>query len=442
MAQVFLLLSALVIAASAQYYQPQPAPVQPQPFYQYGYPQESGRGDHGRALTLGFQGPAFQPYPYAPPNFVPQQRPSSLTDSIFKRDGPDDQHRYLTPPSLKFKIGIVADKVKGENKDAESGNFKSYLREGYLLIQKNKTNPQTPNITLEFDEEKGSHELESGINYGDKGFQLATLNVFNGKLYSCDHTTGVVYELKKVKVVEKEDENIDASTDRPKDGDKKEEDKEPKYNYVAQPWLILSNEGSNKPFKCEWALVKGNQLWIGSSGDLVPKDEGKEDSELSKERQVVKQVDVDGQITDLDFSKTYEEIAEKFDVKLGEGVVAHESAEWSDLLNQWLFIPRRVTKEKKNDETWDKLTNNVGILSNDKFTNLRTQTFGNVTEGAGYVGLRFIPETQDRFILALKAGKDEEGNDVSTLQVLDIQGNEILPETKVADGTYSGVEFL
>jgi hypothetical protein len=72
------------------------------------------------------------------------------------------------------------------------------------------------------------------------------LNVFNGKLYSCDHTTGVVYELKKVKVVEKEDENIDASTDRPKDGDKKEEDKEPKYNYVAQPWLILSNEGSNK----------------------------------------------------------------------------------------------------------------------------------------------------------------------------------------------------
>ncbi len=62
--------------------------------------------------------------------------------------------------------------------------------------------------------------------------------------------------------------------------------------------------------------MKGNQLWIGSSGDLVPKDEGKEDSELSKERQVVKQVDVDGQITDLDFSKTYEEIAEKFDVKL------------------------------------------------------------------------------------------------------------------------------
>jgi len=485
---IVLILSLLAIAnAQAQYYQGQPPqqspysypggyapPAQPQPYYQPyqpypAPPQQPSRADYGRSITVGQgqqqpQAPSW-PYPYFPqqpgPNFPPQS-PEPLIESIFKHEDPD-MHRYLTPPSLKFKIGIVAEKIKDSNKDEDTGTFKSYIREGHLYIQKNKTNPETPNITLEWeDEEKGTFTLESGINFGGKGFELATLNVFNGKLYACDDETGVVYELKKIededdenksgesKDTEKEKEKPKTSSGRRDQKQRNEQlddepkkDEEEKYHYVAQPWIILSKENSNEGFKCKWGVVRNNQLWIGSTGSLVPKNKTDEEStETSKERQIVKQIDPTGEVTDVDFSKHYEKLAEAYEVNLRQGHVVHEAAAWSDLLNKWIWAPKRVTKDKRDNETWNKISTNEVELSDDKFEDVTTTKFGNLTETVGFKGLRFIPGTQDRFVLALKAGTDEEGNYISTLAVYDLKGTEIMPETKVADGTYSAVEFL
>ena len=63
-----------------------------------------------------------------------------------------------------------------------------------------------------FRSQEHNHELETGINHSGEGFELSTLNFFNGKLYACDDETGIVYELK--------------------------EDEESK-NFTAQPWLLL-----------------------------------------------------------------------------------------------------------------------------------------------------------------------------------------------------------
>lgn len=38
----------------------------------------------------------------------------------------------------------------------------------------------------------------SGFSYKGRGMELSTLNYFNGKLYSCDDKTGIVYELRKI----------------------------------------------------------------------------------------------------------------------------------------------------------------------------------------------------------------------------------------------------
>jgi len=59
-----------------------------------------------------------------------------------------DNQRSLTPPSIKFKIGIVADKLKpATNKDEDTGKYKSNLREGSLYLTNNKTDPTHPKVT-------------------------------------------------------------------------------------------------------------------------------------------------------------------------------------------------------------------------------------------------------------------------------------------------------
>jgi soluble calcium-activated nucleotidase 1 len=66
-----------------------------------------------------------------------------------------------------------------------------------------------------------------------------------------------------------------------------------------------------------------------------------------------------------------------------------------------------------------------------------------LTETSGFTSIKFIPGTEDQLILALKAGLDKETNElVSTLEVYDLKGNEVMAETRVATGIYAGVEFL
>jgi len=423
-----------------QYYQPPPS-------YGYAPPQSPQRDQYGRALVQPQQPLSF----FQPP---PQYAPSQLQSNKPKDS---EAQRYLTPPSLKFKIGIVANKVKDTNRNEDTGSFSSFLREGHLYLQTNKSNPESPNITIEFDEEKGVYPLESGLNYGGKGFQLSTLNVFNGKLYSCDHKTGIVYELKKV--------DDEAEQEQPRDRDyidqnipDNDQPEEKKQKYVATPWIILPNGNSTEPFKCEWGIIRDNKLWIGSTGALKNKKEKEADddadavqgdeqnqnqgpTEFSKERQFVKRIGENGEVEDIDFSKHYEDVAETYDVNLREGQVIHEAVEFSDETQKWLFIPRRVTKEKKNKETWDSISTNQGVFADDPFDDFTSTEFGTLNSKLGVVSLRYIPGTNDQFVLALKYGKDE-GNSATKLAVYHVSGKEVMPETDVAEGFYSGVEFL
>jgi soluble calcium-activated nucleotidase 1 len=44
-------------------------------------------------------------------------------------------------------------------------------------------------------ESKDPHVIKSGLSLDDRGMELSELIVFNGKLYTCDDRTGVIYEL-------------------------------------------------------------------------------------------------------------------------------------------------------------------------------------------------------------------------------------------------------
>ena len=84
-------------------------------------------------------------------------------------------------------------------------------------------------------------EITSQYAYGDRGMELSELVVFNGRLYSCDDRTGIVYEIQV---------------------DKR----------LAIPWVILADgdgTDSGKGFKCEWMTVKDAKLYVGGLGKII-----------------------------------------------------------------------------------------------------------------------------------------------------------------------------
>ena len=66
---------------------------------------------------------------------------------------------------------------------------------------------------------------------------------------------------------------------------------------------------------------------------------------------------------------------------------------------------------------------------------------GDIVPTHGFSSFKWIPGTDDQLIIALKS-EEFEGKTATYMMVFDINGNVIMPETKVGDHKYEGVEFL
>lgn len=66
---------------------------------------------------------------------------------------------------------------------------------------------------------------------------------------------------------------------------------------------------------------------------------------------------------------------------------------------------------------------------------------GDVIPTHGYSSFKFLPGTHDRIIVALKS--EEVGSKTASyITVFNIDGTIILPEIKVANHKYEGIEFI
>lgn len=154
------------------------------------------------------------------------------------RDGARKEYdtRYpLTSPlinsrdhSRTYRLLAVADLDTSSKLESK---FVSYLLDGRLTIS-----DDLKEARVQFDSKP--NEVSSQYAYADRGMELSELVVFNGKLYSCDDRTGIIYEIK-----------IDQK--------------------MAVPWVILVDGDGNsttKGFKCEWMTVKERKLYVGGLG--------------------------------------------------------------------------------------------------------------------------------------------------------------------------------
>ena len=215
-----------------------------------------------------------------------------------------------TPGGIRYRIAVIADLDTGSRAQEENTWF-SYLKKGYLTLS-----DSGDRVSVEWDKDHGV--LESHLAEKGRGMELSDLIVFNGKLYSVDDRTGVIYQIEGTKAV---------------------------------PWVILSDgDGTvEKGFKAEWLAVKDEHLYVGGLGKEWTTTTGEV---MNENPEWVKVVGHRGSVDHENWVSSYNALRAAAGIR-PPGYLIHESACWSDTLQRWFFLPRRASHERyseKDDE--------------------------------------------------------------------------------------------
>ncbi|KAM9596888.1 soluble calcium-activated nucleotidase 1 isoform 2-T2 [Trichechus inunguis] len=256
------------------------------------------------------------------------------------RLGPGSADRYndtypLSPPQktpggTRYRVAVIAD-LDTESKAQKEHTWFSYLRKGHLTLS-----DSGDRLVVEWD--PGHEVLESHLAEKGRGMELSELIVFNGKLYSVDDRTGVVYQIEGSKAV---------------------------------PWVILS--------------------------------------------------DGDGTV--------------------GKGYLIHESACWSDVLQRWFFLPRRASRQRYSEKDDEHRGANLLLSASQDFSDVSVRRVGELVPTHGFSSFKFVPNTDDQIIVALKSEEDS-GKIATYIMAFTLDGRFLLPETWIGSVKYEGIEFI
>lgn len=92
-----------------------------------------------------------------------------------------------TPEGTRYRIAVIADLDTSSSSDKKMTWF-SYMHRGYLSVSESGDK-----VAVEWDADRVV--LESHLSEKGRGMELSELVAFNGKLYTVDDRTGVVYRV-------------------------------------------------------------------------------------------------------------------------------------------------------------------------------------------------------------------------------------------------------
>ena len=249
----------------------------------------------------------------------------------------------------RFRIAVVAD-LDTDSRVGEE--WVSYLQYGYLTIS-----DSCDKVTVSWD--VGEVELKGKLAAGGRGMELSELQVFNGKLVSLDDRTGVVYSIVSGRVV---------------------------------PWVIISDGGggSSKGFKGEWSTVKGKTLMVGGLGKEWTTSQGEV---INHDPMWVKEISSDGAVKHIDWRNRYIAVRQAAGIAW-PGYMIHEAVGWSGVRGEWVFLPRRMSGDRYNDVTDERMGTNVMITADEAFKDVRVVTVGEKIPTHGFSSFKFVPGTK------------------------------------------------
>ena len=308
-----------------------------------------------------------------------------------------------TSGGKSFRIAAIAD-LDAERSKVSGDDYKwrSYIKYGHLTQYRNGK------FSVTWDDQ---YTLTSKLNEKGRGFELSELCVFNGKLYTVDDRTGIVYHLHNTKEKTK-----------------------------PVPWVILQDGDGleTKGFKGEWMTVKDGALYVGGLGKEWTTKEG---TFINYHPLFVKSISPDGHVVHHNWTDNYLKIRAKAGVRF-PGYMIHEAVMWSTVKRRWYFLPRRMSTLKYNDVEDERHGTNVLISCDVNFDDVTLVRVGKLDPTHGFSSFKFVPGSGDDIAVALKSR--EVDNEISSfIMVFNVEtGNVLLPETKVDNEKFEGVEFI
>ncbi|XP_010870894.3 soluble calcium-activated nucleotidase 1b [Esox lucius] len=310
----------------------------------------------------------------------------------------------LSPPqrtpsgSIRYRIGVIADLDTASRRPEEQTWF-SYMRRGHLVVSESGDR-----VEVEWDPDLLT--LESHLAEKGRGMELSELVAFNGHLYTVDDRTGVVYRIEEQRAV---------------------------------PWLILPDgDGSvSKGFKAEWLAVKDERLYVGGLGKEWTTTTGEF---VNDSPQWVKVVGYRGDVEHVSWVPRYNALRRAAGIQ-PPGYLIHESAAWSDRLQRWFFLPRRASSERYEETADERRATNLLLSCPPDFSDVTVERAGPLHPTHGFSSFKFVPDTDDQIVLALKSEEDA-GRIATYILAFTLDGRILLPETKIGNVKYEGLEFI
>ncbi|XP_013869451.1 soluble calcium-activated nucleotidase 1b [Austrofundulus limnaeus] len=309
----------------------------------------------------------------------------------------------LSPPEktwdgIRYRIGVIAD-LDTASQSSKDQTWFSYMKRGYLTVSNS-----ADSLKVEWDADIIT--LESNLAEKGRGMELSELAAFNGHLYSVDDRTGVVYRIEGSRAI---------------------------------PWVILPDgDGSvSKGFKAEWLAVKDEHLIVGGLGKEWTTTSGKV---VNHNPGWVKVVGYKGEVQHENWVSYYNALRTAAGIK-PPGYLIHESAAWSERLQRWFFLPRRASHEHYEETADERRATNLLLSCPADFSHITTGHAGPLNPTHGFSSFKFVPDTDDQIILALKS--EEDASRIATyILAFTLDGRLLMPETKIGDVKYEGLEFI
>uniref|UniRef100_A0A0G4HCH4 Apyrase n=1 Tax=Chromera velia CCMP2878 TaxID=1169474 RepID=A0A0G4HCH4_9ALVE len=302
------------------------------------------------------------------------------------------------------KFYILAD-LDQQSKVPESKKpkFRSVIKPASIIHQRDGS----WSIRWEDDEDVFGNHNEAG-----RGMELSELLQWHGMLLSGDDRTGIVYEHLPTGV-------------------------------VAPRFILAEGDGNtNKGMKIEWMTEKDGDLYVGSFGKEFTDATG--EVVQSRNNMWVTVISPDGATKRVNWTREYDVMRETLGTPW-PGYLIHEAVHWSEALRKWVILPRRVSKEKYDEDADEKRGSNKAIFCDESITRCEGVTMGQLVDPArGFSSFKFVPGTKDGVILALKSLEDgASGTQKSYLSVLSTAGDTLMEETEVPSGhKFEGLEFV
>lgn len=323
----------------------------------------------------------------------PRQRGETAYNYTYPLSPP---HR--TKEGVRYRIGVIAD-LDTASRSSKAQTWFSFMKRGFLTLS-----DSGDRLQVEWDTDMLT--LESHLSEKGRGMELSELVVFNGHLYSVDDRTGVVYRIEGSRAV---------------------------------PWVILPDgDGSvSKGFKAEWLAVKDEHLYVGGLGKEWTTTSGEV---LNNNPEWVKVIGCHGDVKHENWVPHYNSLRKAAGIH-PPGYLIHEAAAWSDSFQRWFFLPRRASHERYEEAADERRATNLLLSCPADFSYIKLRQVGPLNPTHGFSSFKFVPGTKDQIIVALKS--EEDAGKIATYMIaFTLDGHVLMPETKIGDVKYEGLEFI